>query len=155
MTWNCGMSTTGPIVVGRPARERWRMAAAWVALATAAIAALAVVYQFDPAATAWYPQCPLHWLWGLHCPGCGSLRATHKLLHGEIGRAIRLNALWTCAVPALGAWCVLRVASRGLRRPILAHPASAGWIYALLAVIVAFGVLRNLPWYPWSFLAPH
>ncbi len=115
----------------------------WGALAgaTAVGALLAVV---DPVSCRLFPRCLLHAVTGLHCPGCGTMRALHELAHGHWLAAIRLNALTVLALPALGA---LWVSGRLDRlKPV--------WIWTLLVVVVAFGVLRNLPWYPWTLLAP-
>lgn len=57
-------------------------------------AAIYVYYTYDPAENSWFPFCPFKALTGLECPGCGSQRAAHALLHGEIGEAFRYNALF-------------------------------------------------------------
>ncbi len=61
-------------------------------LAAAGAAAL-VLFCFDPARCAVYPVCTFHQLTGLDCPGCGSLRAMHQLLHGHFLSALHFNAL--------------------------------------------------------------
>ncbi len=43
-------------------------------------------------------QCAIRSLTGLPCPLCGGTRATRALLHGDVNRALQLNAL---ALPAL------------------------------------------------------
>jgi hypothetical protein len=66
------------------------------------LAGLGLVYLYmvepSPATT---PPCPTRWLLGIPCPGCGSLRAVHHLLHLRVGRAWSLNPLATLALPAL------------------------------------------------------
>lgn len=58
----------------------------WIVVSVAM--ALGVVYFFfDPAGSRLFPRCPFLSLTGLRCPGCGSQRALHSLLHGEIARA--------------------------------------------------------------------
>lgn len=42
--------------------------------------------------------CTFHQLTGLPCPLCGGTRATTALLHGDLSRAARLNAI---AIPAV------------------------------------------------------
>ena len=68
-------------------------------LALAGLAALALIFVFDPAAHSFYPACPLHALTGLDCPTCGALRAVHLLLHGDIRAAFALNPFLFFAVP--------------------------------------------------------
>ena len=36
-----------------------------------------------------YPTCPFLAITGWYCPGCGSLRAVHDLLHGDLAGAVR------------------------------------------------------------------
>jgi hypothetical protein len=57
--------------------------------ACAAVAAL--IFFYDPAASSFYPSCPLRALTGLLCPFCGGLRAAHALLHGRVLEAAALN----------------------------------------------------------------
>lgn len=103
---------------------------------------------------AWAPPCPFHFVTGLHCPGCGSTRAVLALLHGEWVRALQLNALLVLTLPALAWWTVWSF-WRGVRHglPPVDTPRPAATI--VLAVVLLFFVLRNLPWWPFCLLAPH
>ena len=49
--------------------------------------------SFDPAHHS-FPQCPMRWLTGWLCPGCGSQRAIHQALHGHFMESFRLNTLF-------------------------------------------------------------
>lgn len=113
------------------------------------VATLSVLYFFNPVEHALYPKCMLHRLTGLDCPGCGGLRATHQLLHGNLLAAFQLNPLLMCLLP-LGAYFGLRHivflrTGRLWRQPFR----SPRWIALLAAVVIAFGVLRNFPWRAW------
>ncbi len=113
-----------------------------------------VLWLFDPAGSALFPPCPLRALTGWYCPGCGSLRAIHQLLHGNLRLAFALNPLAVMALPFLTygtishAFFLLR--GRGL--PSMFLPAAA--IRALAVAIILFGILRNVPVYPLALLAP-
>lgn len=61
-------------------------------IALAAFAA-AVLFLFDPGHWAFYPGCVFYRTTGLLCPGCGSLRACHQLLHGHFAAALHCNPL--------------------------------------------------------------
>jgi hypothetical protein len=109
---------------------------------------------FNPATAGFFPPCPVRYLTGLYCPGCGSLRAMHALLHGDLLQAWAMNPLTVMLLPFLtyGLISEVLLRTRGLRLP---QPRlSAGQIRALFAVIVMFGVVRNLPMQPFAWLAP-
>lgn len=62
-------------------------------------AAAAVLFLFDPATAGFYPPCLFSALFGRECPGCGSLRAIHQLLHGNLDAAWALNRAIVIAMP--------------------------------------------------------
>jgi uncharacterized protein DUF2752 len=130
--------------------KNWLLAAM---VATAA-AALTVLYVSDPARSGLFPPCPLRYLTGWYCPGCGSLRAMHQLLHGNLGAAWALNPLTVLLLPfvvyGLASYAPFEI--RGCRLPRIILPAF--WIRALCAVIIGFGIARNLPFHPFNLLAP-
>nr|WP_245354525.1 DUF2752 domain-containing protein [Brachybacterium sacelli] len=105
---------------------------------------------FDPFRTD-IPLCAVYHLTGLHCPGCGAIRAVHSLIAGDLLLALRSNALVMAALPltalGLGLWTVRRV--QGRPTDLLPSPR---FVAALLVVIAVFTVLRNVPAF-W-FLAP-
>ena len=127
-------------------------AAAPLAVLAGGVAAVVAVAAIDPEEPGHYPTCPFLSMTGWWCPGCGSLRAVHALAHGDLGTAIDRNVLTVLAVPALVlAWVAwLRRTVTGRPRPRWAAPSAALW--GLLATIVAFWVLRNVP--AGSWLAP-
>ena len=98
-----------------------------------AVGGAAILYRFDPATTHFYPRCVFHAMTGLQCPGCGTTRALHHLLHGDVTGAFRLNAMLFVAVP-FGA-----IASASRR--FATHPLT-GWGAAV--VTVAWWIARNL-----------
>lgn len=114
----------------------------------------AVFYFLDPAQYP-FPRCPFHLLTGLYCPGCGSQRATHALLHGQVVRAAGLNLLAVAALPllALGAIDGVRAGLTGVpRRAALLYRPWLAWLTA--GSTLAFAILRNLPGALGTWLAP-
>ncbi len=103
----------------------------------------------------WLPGCLFHRVSGLHCPGCGMTRAAHAALHGEWVAAFRYNVLGVFLLPLalLGAGLELAAWSRG-GRPLVKRTVWPGLARVLLALVLAFWVLRNLPWWPFELLAP-
>ena len=60
---------------------------------------VAGLYFLSPYDSGVYAPCPFNALTDLHCPGCGTLRGLHELLHGRIGSAIGLNLLMVLSLP--------------------------------------------------------
>lgn len=87
---------------------------------------------------------------GLHCPGCGTGRALHALVHGDVPRALRLNALTIAAIPVF-----LALTLRAALRPGEPLPVPPLWLQlALYALLAFFLVARNLPFEPFASWAP-
>jgi hypothetical protein len=134
--------TRGPRAVSRP----FLALLVLVMLGAAAV----LLALFDPTVVRFYPLCPFHALTGFDCPGCGSLRGLHQLLHGHLVAAFRLNPLMVLALPfeayALASWALGHLTGRRLPGVFL-RPA---WIWTVLVAILAFWVFRNSPFYPFS-----
>ena len=122
---------------------RRAVSAAVVGIASVVIGA-ALLYFFPPEQYRLYPRCLLYSWTGWQCPGCGGLRATHQLLHGNFATAFQLNPLFVLLLPVLallsGAYWLKRVTGRDwlhpLRRPF--------WLWVGLALAVGFTLARNL-----------
>ncbi len=65
--------------------------------------AAAALFFFDPATAGFYPPCLFKTVFGVQCPGCGSLRAVHQLLHGNLQEAWSLNKPFLIALPLAAA----------------------------------------------------
>jgi len=107
---------------------------------------VSVLFLYDPRQHAFYPRCFLHELTGWRCAGCGSLRALHSLLHGDLLTALQFNALLVLGL-GLGLLWLGFVAWRKNFRASVAefhfNPLRVTWL--LLAVALGFSLLRNLP----------
>lgn len=116
--------------------------------------AVVTLRSFDPATSGLFPPCPVRYLTGWYCPGCGSLRAIHQLLHGNLPVAWAMNPLTVALLPflvyGLASFVLSEIRGRGLPQPFL----RAVWIRALCAAIILFGIARNFSVYPFDLLAP-
>lgn len=136
------LRTAGPIA-------RWVIAGA-AAVSTVGLATY--IYRVDPNVSSAYPQCPLKLFTGIDCPGCGGLRATHSLLHGDIAGAIDHNVFAFVLLPIM-AYIVLRwvIGQFGRELPSFPTPSFVRWAAPL--ALVLFTVVRNIPNTPFYFLA--
>jgi hypothetical protein len=108
------------------------------------------LYVFEPGKTGFFPPCLFRALTGLTCPGCGSTRAMHQILHGHFETAFMLNPLFLLAIPFL-LYAFLRYSVVVLRGGIPRQNAlPASYIYALFVIVVSFWVFRNTPLYPFA-----
>jgi hypothetical protein len=133
-----------------PAIERLT-AAAGVCVCLAGSGAVA---YFDPSRANFFPVCPMYAVTGFACPGCGLTRGFHALFHGDVATALHFNLLLPVWAAIFGyvlvSLALLAVRGKGL--PM--WPTSPRFMWAFMIVLVSFGVLRNLPLYPFSLFFP-
>src|SRR6266478_9480238 len=88
------LSTFFDTMVGR----RLIAVSIWLTVAVAGI----YLFIFEPGQSGYFPPCPFRTLTGLNCPGCGTTRCLHQLLHGHFVAAFELNPLMVLTLPLLG-----------------------------------------------------
>ncbi|MDE6021964.1 MAG: DUF2752 domain-containing protein, partial [Muribaculaceae bacterium] len=72
-----------------------------IVIAVLAIILASVYYFFDPSDVGWMPRCLWKVLTDTDCPGCGSQRMAHALMHGDIIAAWHANAYALCMIPVI------------------------------------------------------
>ncbi len=128
------------------------------ALAAAGVGAMGIgatlVFLFDPTKSNMLPVCPLFSLTGYACPGCGLTRGFHALFQGDIIPAIDFNALlpvWAVVF----AWILLSLTLTAIRgRGLPMWPTYPKFLWGFLVLLIGFGVLRNVPVWPFTILFP-
>ena len=88
-----------------------------------------------------FPPCPFKALTGLWCPGCGGIRMTHDVMHGDFAAAVTDNVFALVGLPLLAVWLLVR-----WRRGQRLMPVAAMVTIAVAAF--AWTVVRNLPGFP-------
>jgi Protein of unknown function (DUF2752) len=124
--------------------RRLTAAAIWASL----VAGGAYVYWFEPGKTGIFPVCPFRALTGFNCPGCGTTRALHQLLHGHVVAAIELNPLTILLLPVLVYALVSFTKSAIIGRPMPDISIQPRYVWLSLIVVFGFWVFRNTPLYP-------
>lgn len=127
-----------------------------IVLTAVALAAMGgLFFVFDPLKAGFFPRCPFNLLTGLYCPGCGTQRAIHALVHGHLLQAAGYNLLSVLALPLVGYSAVAFAGSHlwglPLRQDIFYRPWFAK---AVLGTVLLFWVLRNLPFPCFQWMAP-
>jgi len=112
-------------------------------VAAVLVIALLALFHFDPAVSRIFPPCLFRMATGLYCPGCGSLRATHALLHGHLVEACAMNPLMAVSLPILTILYLRRSGRQQVWLP-----------WCALVILVAYAILRNIPAWPFVLLAP-
>ena len=138
------LSDTSPPAL-LPIAERGAKAIYCLIAACGAIAAALLLYFFAPDQHAFYPRCLFHAITGLQCPGCGGLRAAHRLLHGDLAGAWRLNPLLIMGVPIAAAWFIAYQLHQRIGWPQTRYFRESTWGWVIAAVAVLFGIARNWP----------
>jgi len=116
------------------------------------VAFLALV---DPEETVYIPVCPCRLLTGLYCPGCGSLRAIHAITQLRFDRALAYNSLFVLFSPLLLWFFAGNLATAFWGPDKIKFYLAPALGKALLGVILAYFVIRNIPAYPFTLLQPH
>lgn len=91
------------------------------------------------------PRCPFKWVTGLDCPGCGSQRALRALLSGHPLEAWGYNLILPPVMVYLAAILLLPLFKGRAASRAYTALTSATAIWTLLAVVVAWWIIRNIP----------
>lgn len=113
-------------------------------------AGIALYFFLDPAQYP-FPECPFHTLTGYYCPGCGSQRAIHALLNINLVQAAQYNILLVASLPILLYYVFIKLFRKNTY-PKLFYSNTFLWI--VFVILIVFWLLRNLPFYPFTLLAP-
>ena len=119
------------------------------------ILAAAMLWHSDPQAGRGPMPCLLYQFSGIYCPGCGTSRALHSLLHRHWQEAFSYNIFMLIWLP-LPLWTILGEWLRAIAgRPLIPSVTDRRWLlWALLISCILFLIMRNLPWPLFNWLAP-
>lgn len=132
--------------------RKMRIALVLCAGAVCAVGAL-YLYHHNPYS---YPlPCIFYLLTGLYCPGCGAGRACYSILHLRFKDAFCYNPLMTILLPLIGLYIVVRLTDWVITGGN--HVDSKISVRVLVWILIftfIYGILRNIPVYPFTLLAP-
>jgi len=125
-------------------------------LITLVMVGLGYFYTYNPTkGEGVFLRCPSNLIFGIYCPGCGTQRALYHLLHLELKEALRYNVLFVLSLAILLYALIIKGINLifGTKKtiPFFTHKYV---IIGLLVMIILFGIVRNLPYYPFNLLVP-
>jgi hypothetical protein len=144
------METKSQIFFNALSKKLWFRAA--VGVAAPLLAAFGLLYLY------FYGNpfiCIFHDLTGLYSPGCGAGRALSALLRFDVAAALSYNVMFVLALPFIGYYFLsvyLKFVFGRVVVPMMNVPLK--YYLITLGVFVVFGIVRNIPIYPFTWLAP-
>lgn len=102
-----------------------------------------IYYAIDPSTSTVFPRCTFLSLTGYKCPGCGSQRAIHALMHGDVAGAFKHNALLLIAIPWI-ALCLYGETQRKRNPRLYARINAPLLMWIFLILVVLWWLLRNI-----------
>lgn len=111
-------------------------------------------FSISPNSIDFLLQCPLYKSTGVYCPGCGSQRALHNLLHGDFLFALQNNLMFVLGLIGLLYHYGIQLSNHILKTNVKSVFENKKVIFLVIGILVLFWVLRNLSSYPFTILAP-
>jgi hypothetical protein len=111
-------------------------------------------FYFNPGEASFFVPCPLRYVTGLECPGCGSQRAIHQLLHGNLKTAFGLNPFLIFSIPLIGYGLGTKIYNYlfdDSHRVLLFY--DKRFIYGYFGLAILFAIARNINAYPFTLLS--
>lgn len=118
------------------------------------ISGAVIIYLVNPMSTRLIPPCPFLWATNCYCPGCGAARGFHALARGDFGAAFGYNPLLMLALPVLSYVYLSFLSGEFFGRRLPAPTGLQTWTWVIPVVLVVYWIARNLPWEPFTYLAP-
>ena len=141
-------------ILGDRIRQSWK-ARLGLSACAAALACAGALYLYFMGPGNIPLICVFHEVTGLYCPGCGAGRACYSILHGQFLEAFCYNPLLTVLLPLIGLYIAARmvdwVVTGGNHIDRKINVKFLTWV---LVIVVVYGVLRNIPVFPFTLLAP-
>ncbi len=104
-----------------------------------------IFFYIDPSIHPFFPKCPFLAVTGLQCPGCGSQRAIHQLLHLNIASAFRQNPIVVLYMPYVVMGIYLEYLGGNKKFPHIRHIMYGKEAATVILVsIIVFWIGRNI-----------
>jgi len=111
-------------------------------------------FNINPSEVDFMLKCPLYSTTGIYCPGCGSQRALHHLLHADFIKAAHSNILLLVGLISAIYHYSLPFINSYFNKNFKSIFNKNKNVMLVLILVILFWVLRNIPHYPFTLLAP-
>lgn len=116
-----------------------------------AVLSLIVLYRnVNPVGTEsskYMPKCVIKTLTGYDCPSCGSQRALHAMLNGEVKEAILLNPFIFLLLPYLVLLLLTTISKSRLALKIRPYVQNRKVAYIYIGFYFTWWIVRNMRWW--------
>ena len=117
---------------------------------------VAVIHRMENTGHSSVAVCKIKQWTGWYCPGCGGTRCAEEITLGNWLTAMAYNPLLMTGFilfMAASFHLIIRITVMGKQAPKLPN-ISGPWIWLCIAGTALFTILRNIPSYPFTLLAP-
>ncbi len=105
-----------------------------------------IAYFFVDKYTGLAIQCPIHFVTGLYCPGCGLTRMLFAIIKLDFYQAFRFNPLVFILLVIYIIYFIIKyIFKANIKIPNRVS-------YSLIVVLIIYGIIRNIPLF--SYLQP-
>ena len=101
-------------------------------------------FKFDPVNNYLFPKCPFYATTGLYCPGCGSQRATHAMLHFDFGAVFRYNLLFIPGILLISYHYSIKLINHFIGTNHKSFLDNKWAPLLILGIVIIYWVLRNV-----------
>ncbi len=123
-------------------------------LDTAVVACGATLYALWNKLAVYLPECPIKEYLGIYCAGCGGTRFVYHLMHFNFVTAFRNNLYLFLFTAYLIVSLILFNLSYFSGKKIYTVLVNEKWLWFWAVSGVLFFILRNIPAFPFMYLAP-
>jgi len=113
-----------------------------------------IYFTINPNEVDFMLKCPLYKTTGVYCPGCGSQRAVHHLLHFEFIRAANNNILLLVGLVSATYHYGISFINTYFNKNYKSIFDTTRNLLIVLFITIIFWILRNIHQYPFTLLAP-